>query len=357
MLLGGSNSVLKHGLQAGLGEYFEIDNLALGATSCIQNLTELIKNKDNLESYDLIVTESNVNDTMSYTSLSLSDQYMKSLINEYYRVLNNTNIPLVSIMLPTHVKQEKKGDIDFINGLHIQNCIKYGMPYLTLDNIIKNLNLEHFDLLMPHVRHFNEAYLYHTMSNLALFIKSQFFEIFSKRRPYLNGADYKFIHAKTLLGNTKVEIKCNSMFEVEIADVSGRLSFPKDTYGDEIVAISAWCDGYSSILIENSNKKLIKSFGRLYTASELVQPFLITADTRLELNRSNLVSTEPTLLVNNNKMDDLNALKIEGFLARRCQVDTDLDFAATKKDKDLSGLVLPKIEPYLAASRQLLNSI
>ena len=69
MLLGGSNSVLKYGLQAGLGEYFEIDNLALGATSCIQNLTELVKNKDKLINLSEILIEKEILDAEEVESI------------------------------------------------------------------------------------------------------------------------------------------------------------------------------------------------------------------------------------------------------------------------------------------------
>ncbi|WP_096030626.1 flagellar basal body rod C-terminal domain-containing protein [Campylobacter lanienae] len=46
ILLGGSNSVMVNGLQKGLGEYANVTNLALGATTSIQNLYELKREKN-----------------------------------------------------------------------------------------------------------------------------------------------------------------------------------------------------------------------------------------------------------------------------------------------------------------------
>ena len=46
ILLGGSNSVMVNGLQKGLREYANVTNLALGATTSIQNLYELKREKN-----------------------------------------------------------------------------------------------------------------------------------------------------------------------------------------------------------------------------------------------------------------------------------------------------------------------
>ena len=64
VLLGGSNSVMVNGLQKGLKEYANVTNLALGATTSIQNLYELYRprNQEAIQNADLIVTESNIND-------------------------------------------------------------------------------------------------------------------------------------------------------------------------------------------------------------------------------------------------------------------------------------------------------
>ncbi|EJK8326806.1 hypothetical protein NLU69_001927, partial [Campylobacter coli] len=70
VLLGGSNSILVQGLQKGLRENENINftNLALGATTSLQNLYEIIrnKNKQKIQSADLIITESNINDIGHY---------------------------------------------------------------------------------------------------------------------------------------------------------------------------------------------------------------------------------------------------------------------------------------------------
>ena len=56
VLLGGSNSVMVNGLQKGLREYANVTNLALGATTSIQNLYEIYrpKNQEAIQNADYI---------------------------------------------------------------------------------------------------------------------------------------------------------------------------------------------------------------------------------------------------------------------------------------------------------------
>lgn len=56
VLLGGSNSVLRNGIASGLSERSELINLALGASSSLQNLYEIIRNNNFVESADIIIS-------------------------------------------------------------------------------------------------------------------------------------------------------------------------------------------------------------------------------------------------------------------------------------------------------------
>ncbi|HFZ5152864.1 TPA: hypothetical protein ACIK0Z_001582, partial [Campylobacter jejuni] len=87
VLLGGSNSVMVNGLQKGLKEGIEkfnttvnkeqeklkFYNLALRASSSLQNLYELKRdrNKTILKNAELIISESNVNDSWSYNNIEI----------------------------------------------------------------------------------------------------------------------------------------------------------------------------------------------------------------------------------------------------------------------------------------------
>ncbi|EIN8025404.1 hypothetical protein LPD37_001494, partial [Campylobacter jejuni] len=87
VLLGGSNSVMVNGLQKGLKEGIEkfnttvnkeqeklkFYNLALGASSSLQNLYELKRNRNRtiLKNAKLIISESNINDSWSYNNFEI----------------------------------------------------------------------------------------------------------------------------------------------------------------------------------------------------------------------------------------------------------------------------------------------
>ncbi|EJH9383073.1 hypothetical protein NF805_001689, partial [Campylobacter jejuni] len=97
VLLGGSNSVMVNGLSAGLSQkHVKLTNLALGATSCLQNLYELkrIRNQEIIDKADLIITESNVNDAF------LSDEYLFENLSYFYRELYLTKKKVLVIILP-----------------------------------------------------------------------------------------------------------------------------------------------------------------------------------------------------------------------------------------------------------------
>ena len=102
ILLGGSNSVMVNGLQKGLKQMgINLTNLALGATTSIQNLYEILrdKNKTAIDESDLIITESNINDIEQV--YNLKDLYMnKDLIKKKgYIYINPTKLYIMNEIL------------------------------------------------------------------------------------------------------------------------------------------------------------------------------------------------------------------------------------------------------------------
>ncbi|MCR8706973.1 glycosyltransferase [Campylobacter sp. W0066.2] len=99
VLLGGSNSVIVNGLQKGLRqENVNLINLALGATDSIQNLYELKRkrNQQIINKADLIITESNVND-----SWVMDDRILFDNLKKYYQELSSLRFcKILVIILP-----------------------------------------------------------------------------------------------------------------------------------------------------------------------------------------------------------------------------------------------------------------
>jgi len=368
ILLGGSNSVLMNSIRLGLGEVFDVSNFALGATSCMQNLTEIIKNKNTIDDSDIIFTESNVNDIMTYVGLSISQERMKFIIDEYYRLLFNLNKPVYVIILPTHPDQEKKEDIDFINGIHINNCIRFGFKFASFDSIMNVLNKDQVDLLLPHPRHFNEAFVYQMTYNFAKLaveeIRPNFRKILNDRffkqagirnHPYVNGDEYIFMPASELIGEFTVDLKENSAFSAKIINLTGNARFKDFYYNYKIIAINAWCDDYSSIIISDNENSTVKSFIRHYTTTEIKKPITISNSLSVKKNVDNIPTTEFSLLAKYDKSKNIHDLKLEGFtLSLGDGVSNSFRMPLDEneiKDLDMSSRVMPKWQPYAAASR------
>lgn len=356
VLLGGSNSVLRNSIRLGLEENFEVTNYALGATTFVQNMMELIRNKEIVNDTDFIITESNVNDILSLSSLNISKEWFLYLLDEYYRLLFNTKKYVVCVILPTNPKQEKKDDLIFINELHKTLCLKYGFEYIHFDDIMLQLNSEQIDLLLPHPRHFNEAFTYHMSLNLSNYIKSKSLPLIEEKKFVLNGPDYYYLKSSDMVDSLPPELKSNHSFSAEVITIKNPVKFPSEFNGKILLAVSMWCDGYSSLLIGDHSSKTIKNFGHLYTCAELVKAITITTETTVSLNTENTPPTEKTVLANYDKNEKVNTLKLEGFLLCNYKHNSVSNVEYIKKEKlDISKLVLPNWRPYAAALKSFIE--
>ncbi len=356
VLLGGSNSVLRNSIRLGLEENFEVTNYALGATTFIQNMMELVRNKEVIDATDFIITESNVNDTLSLSSLNISKEWFLYLLDEYYRLLFNTKKYVICVILPTNPKQEKKDDLIFINELHKTLCSKYGFEYIHFDDIMPQLNSEQIDLLLPHPRHFNEAYIYHMSLNLSNYIKSKPLPLTDDRKFILSGPDYYYLKSSDMVGSSAPELKSNHSFSAEVINIKTPVKFPSEFNGKILLAVSIWCDGYSSLVIGDQSIKTIKNFSHLYTCAELIKQITITTETTVSLNNENSPPTEKTVLANYDKNEKINDMKLEGFLLCNYQNHTVSNVQYIKKEMlDISKIVMPNWRPFAAALKSFIE--
>ncbi len=153
VLLGGSNSVMTNGLQKGLKEgikklntttnkkqkNLEFYNLALGASSSLQNLYELKrdKNKTILENAKLIISESNVNDSWSYNN---SEIY--GTIESFFTELSCLDAKILIIILPFFNHNSK-----VINQIHKKLALKFNFNIIDMNNYYEKFNLIDFSFL------------------------------------------------------------------------------------------------------------------------------------------------------------------------------------------------------------------
>ncbi|EJS6368695.1 hypothetical protein NWZ45_001502, partial [Campylobacter jejuni] len=153
VLLGGSNSVMVNGLQKGLKEGIEkfnttvnkeqeklkFYNLALGASSSLQNLYELKRNRNRtiLKNAKLIISESNINDSWSYNNFEIY-----GIIESFFTELSCLNSKILILILPFFNYNSK-----VINQIHKKLALKFNFNIIDINNYYEKFNLIDFSFL------------------------------------------------------------------------------------------------------------------------------------------------------------------------------------------------------------------
>ncbi|MFA0194110.1 hypothetical protein AB4454_05190 [Vibrio artabrorum] len=142
LILGGSNSLKKNGISLGLSKHLDIQNLALGASTSLQNLYEIIRNKDAVLSSDLIITESNVNDFHNFNELGYDYNVLENNIKLFYQQLSMFNKKILVLILPLQTKRFHNSEK--INEIH-RGCIsRYGFNLIDMDRFYIQSNISEF---------------------------------------------------------------------------------------------------------------------------------------------------------------------------------------------------------------------
>ncbi|EHQ0819358.1 SGNH/GDSL hydrolase family protein [Campylobacter lari] len=262
ILLGGSNSVVKNGLRIGLeNKDITLHNYALGLSTSLQNLYELMRHENTINKSDFIISESNINDYLSPMSLNI----ILRNIDYFYEELYKANKTTIVLILPIPACNDKS---KAINEAHRKNCAYYGFNLIDVDLYYQKNNLYNFD----------QNYKFHPMplamqelgknivKNLHNFKKSKENIICSKRK----------FHIFAPSNLAKIEHK-NSFFCEKITRIkaSEKVIFPKELKGCQILGIHTWnhtsssTHAISSISIENSSFKLVKNFGLINTFQDI----------------------------------------------------------------------------------------
>ena len=142
-LLGGSNSILSNSLRDGLtSENNHLINYSLGASTSLQCLYSILESHDEISKSDLIVTESNVNDSHVINNLEIDENLVLINIDSYYEALNSLALKTVIILMPFNEKKNKTESIETFEKItkqHLINAALYEIPVINLNKITKNI--------------------------------------------------------------------------------------------------------------------------------------------------------------------------------------------------------------------------
>lgn len=264
VLLGGSNSVLKHGLKKGLSQNgVRLLNYSLGNSTTLQNLYELIRHKDEIEKAELIVSESNVNDILS----SQNPDTIHKNIALFYETLSCFAQKVVVLILPLAN--------DFINEWHRENVLKYGFNFVDVDKYFTQNNLN--DFYAP----FGSHPLPKAMELLGknILAQSQSLSNHSKNE---SSNEFKIFKLSNSLQSIKQK---NSAFCEEALRLVHSISLHEELEGYELLGIHTWNEEqkeltkpetqYSNLNLSNKSKALSFKIQTLNCFYDVNEEFII----------------------------------------------------------------------------------
>lgn len=334
VLLGGSNSVLKdEDLQTqALKEGFEslqksnnVLELALGATTSLQNLCQVVKYGEVFEDYDFVVSESNANDIHAHNHGGLSLEHTLLQIDAYYEVLSQYASRVLVLILATELAPTFR-NVEQINQRHIDNCQKYGFKHFDMQSLVTKYRddfpVQHDDL------HPNRQLMLNLWGNIIQLNRIDFPNIL-KKQPY--DWRYQYVRVENLLiGGEGLFVKNNSKFKESLLKVSSKTKISDEFIGWELLGVATWSDSLSKMSMSNQSKRIIKGFNEFNSFNELRESFFIDGDTYIDCCNDLERVTEPSLNVPR-EFTSLSDTNLAGFLLRK------IDVAYKNEVADFSG--------------------
>ncbi|TQR27243.1 hypothetical protein DMB91_04400 [Campylobacter sp. MIT 97-5078] len=126
------------------GGGLEFYNLALGGSTALQNLYEIIRHKELLKNTELIITESNVNElheVFVHCDLSISNIYRD--ICWLYKHLASLNKKILVLYLAEYFIKDNSPH-NTINYIHKKLCLEYGLNFVDMRKYFEKHHLEEF---------------------------------------------------------------------------------------------------------------------------------------------------------------------------------------------------------------------
>ncbi|MBF7043807.1 hypothetical protein, partial [Campylobacter volucris] len=273
VLFGGSNSVLKNGLQQGLKQdNVNLFNFSLGMTTCIQNLYELkrSKNFDCILKADLIISESNINDYAAVVnpkeSLSLEILY-RNLDLFYYELSIMKDKKILILILPMF-----KHISEIVNKIHLKLIFQYKLNYIDMSYFFNKYD-------------FKDFYQSYDMQHPLPVIMENLGQNIIHNIELLHITSHIQIEREYSLNIYEMSDKTNSIQNSMYSEnpfvlSNNKMYFPKKFYGYKFLSLHTWnylpdiglknstlC--YSDILIQNKEKYILKSCNFLNSCVEI----------------------------------------------------------------------------------------
>ena len=302
------------------GGILEFHNLALGATTSIQNLYELKRerNREILNNATLIITESNINEAEDFLEIygNVPLELICRNLEWFYQELHTLNKKSLSIIFPAN-----KGKYEIINQMHRMLCKKYGIncidlhAYYAQNRVMESWHQIDNNHPFPYVLRKLGHNIIAALDSFKL--PKQLEKSYNVEFAIVTPEE---LEAKNLI---KHHLK-NSMYD-EVTyqiDASMRIKFPKQFYGYYPIGIHTWnnFDGQMESLGGNEVSYLTSYaetlFANAHTAFVRESCFL---NNMLEMNYANAFCIDSTSFISANPQD--NGIPREKYHLAYCYVN------------------------------------
>jgi hypothetical protein len=286
VLLGGSNSVLQGGLSSGLAERGVLRNLAMSATSSVQNLHALVGHAAEIAACDLVVTESNANDCHSMAQLGGDRATVLGNIDRFYAELAQVNPGVIVLICPigrTGLNGMTPDGIAAINDSHRANAARFGFHVVDVERQWSSLTDDDLVYAMSDRLHPFAGFMYALGQNIRHHVDDNA-AAFKRRRKAprpARTARYKVITADDLMpGRTSVRSKSRLHRTVAVVDEAG-VGFPPAVSGYQVLGVGSWSDAVCALRIGNTTQTVVKAFNTTHAFNEISGRVVVDAATRL----------------------------------------------------------------------------
>ncbi|WP_181566571.1 hypothetical protein [Helicobacter sp. 11-8110] len=284
-------------------EKLEFYNFALGSSISLQNLYELLRERNSsiLQNTDLIITESNINEIINnhHERIRTPLEKIFASIEWFYGTLYNLQKRVVVLLLPLFGHPNEVA----INNAHRICANRYGFNLIDMQKIYAQDNLWDF------YKYWGAHQMVRLMSAMGENIIKSFNDFqktktieFSPKLPKFEIVSPK----QMILSSENIETKTlkNSAFCEEIYRIRSGvcLQFPTEYKGFHLLGIHAWNEGKpevgsiyntcSSIIVSNFKQNLIKASSLIRLFNTINADFIVDNNTSVRFNELNHPVTE-----------------------------------------------------------------
>lgn len=291
-LLGGSNSIHKNGMRKYLKKNTVLQSFALGASTSLQNLYELVRNKDVISKSDLIISESNVNDFHNYNIIATPISILEKNIERLYQLLSTFKVKVIVVLLPLQTKDFKCATL--INDIHKKFIKEYGLDYIDMDLYYKVNNLNEL-LYFDNLDHPLDSTMYRMAESILNTI-----DCITPPQEMLTPPNYYILNASEL---NDINQKKNSIFCEYTMEIDNQYKIPKKHINKQILGAHVWSDGNSVLVIENTSIRWARGTNSEVQFHDIYQKFIVDEVTYIrngkeeEINESSIRYPEKNVTV------------------------------------------------------------